>query len=107
MTGVFAQDVRPWEGGILTTVVNTFENMDGKGHGAKLECLSMMVRPLPLFLVSSTNSTAISLRNLSITDSLSFVALLCIAIPELVPSLQDRRPEIPPHELIHIDRSRS
>lgn len=43
MTGVFAQDVRPWEGGILTTVVNTFENMDGKGHGAKLECLSMMV----------------------------------------------------------------
>lgn len=43
MTGVFSQDVRPWEGGILTTVVNTFENMDGKGHGAKLECLSMMV----------------------------------------------------------------
>ncbi|CAN8101513.1 unnamed protein product [Discula destructiva] len=42
MTGVFPQDIRPWEGGILTTVVNTFENLDGKGHGAKLECLSMM-----------------------------------------------------------------
>lgn len=47
ITGVFAQDVRPWEGGILTTIVNTFENMDGKGHGPKLECLSMMVRTIP------------------------------------------------------------
>lgn len=42
MHGFFKEDVRPWEGGILTTVVNTFENQDGKGHGAKLECLSMM-----------------------------------------------------------------
>lgn len=54
VTGVFPQDIRPWEGGILTTVVNTFENLDGKGHGAKLECLSMMVRsfffPPPLCL---------------------------------------------------------
>lgn len=39
----FKEDVRPWEGGILTTVVNSFENMDGKGHGVKLECISMMV----------------------------------------------------------------
>lgn len=40
--GFFKEDVRPWEGGILTTVVNTFENSDGKGHGPKLEALSMM-----------------------------------------------------------------
>lgn len=43
MSAYFKEEVKPWEGGILTTVVNTFENMDGKGHGAKLECLSMMV----------------------------------------------------------------
>lgn len=42
MHGFFKDDIRPWEGGILTTVVNTFENNDGKGHGPKLECLSMM-----------------------------------------------------------------
>lgn len=42
MHGFFKEDVRPWEGGTLTTVVNSFENLDGKGHGAKLECLSMM-----------------------------------------------------------------
>lgn len=42
MTAYFKEDVKPWEGGILTTVVNSFEDLDGKGHGAKLECLSMM-----------------------------------------------------------------
>jgi choline dehydrogenase-like flavoprotein len=39
---VHAQDIRPWEGGILTSVVNEFENLDGKGHGAKLEATSMV-----------------------------------------------------------------
>lgn len=33
---------RPWEGGILTTVVNSLENLDGAGHGPKLEALTMM-----------------------------------------------------------------
>ncbi|KUI70069.1 Long-chain-alcohol oxidase FAO2 [Cytospora mali] len=42
MHGFFKEDVRPWEGDIITTVVNSFENLDGKGHGVKLECLSMM-----------------------------------------------------------------
>lgn len=42
MTACFKEDVRPWEGGILTTVVNSFENMDGKGHGVKLEATCMV-----------------------------------------------------------------
>lgn len=42
VTAYFKEDVRPWEGGILTSVVNSFEDLDGKGHGVKLECLSMM-----------------------------------------------------------------
>lgn len=51
--GFFKEDVRPWEGGILTTVVNTFENNDGKGHGPKLEALSMM----PCFAMQFLNWT--------------------------------------------------
>jgi choline dehydrogenase-like flavoprotein len=36
------EDIRPWEGGILTSVVGTFENQDGHGHGSKLETTCMM-----------------------------------------------------------------
>ncbi|OAL04904.1 long-chain fatty alcohol dehydrogenase [Phaeosphaeriaceae sp. SRC1lsM3a] len=32
----------PWEGGILTAVVNEFENLDGEGHGVKLEATNMI-----------------------------------------------------------------
>lgn len=39
---IYPEDVRPWEGGILTAVVNEFENLDGKGHGAKLEACTML-----------------------------------------------------------------
>ncbi|KAM5341471.1 hypothetical protein ACJ41O_014502 [Fusarium nematophilum] len=40
--GVFKEETRPWEGGILTSVVTSFDNLDGKGHGVKLERASMM-----------------------------------------------------------------
>ena len=40
--GVFPQDVRPWEGPILSTACTSFENLDGKGHGVKLEATCMM-----------------------------------------------------------------
>ncbi|KAI3337091.1 GMC oxidoreductase [Xylariaceae sp. AK1471] len=33
----FDKDVQGWEGGIITSVCTTFENLDGKGHGVKLE----------------------------------------------------------------------
>ncbi|USP80136.1 hypothetical protein yc1106_07410 [Curvularia clavata] len=36
------QEIRPWEGGILTSVVSEFENLDGRGHGAKLEATNMV-----------------------------------------------------------------
>lgn len=51
MTGFFKEDIRPWEGGILTTVVNSFEDLDGKGHGVKLECLAMT----PCYSMQFTN----------------------------------------------------
>lgn len=34
--------INPWEGGILTTLVDEFQNLDGHGHGAKLECMTML-----------------------------------------------------------------
>jgi Choline dehydrogenase and related flavoproteins len=39
---VFDEDVRPWEGAALTTLVNEFEDLDGCGHGVKIEAMSMM-----------------------------------------------------------------
>ncbi|RDW84724.1 long chain fatty alcohol oxidase-like protein [Coleophoma cylindrospora] len=40
LLGVFKEDVRPWEGGILTSVCSSFEDLDGHGHGVKLEVTS-------------------------------------------------------------------
>lgn len=36
------EPINPWEGAILTTVVDEFQNLDGKGHGVKLECMTML-----------------------------------------------------------------
>ncbi|KAL7626990.1 hypothetical protein AAE478_003766 [Parahypoxylon ruwenzoriense] len=38
----FDEDIKGWEGGILTSVCSTFENLDGKGHGVRLEPSSMI-----------------------------------------------------------------
>ncbi|KAJ2892020.1 long chain fatty alcohol oxidase [Zalerion maritima] len=35
--GTWPEDRKPWEGGILTSVCKKLENLDGKGHGAKIE----------------------------------------------------------------------
>ncbi|KAI9809158.1 MAG: hypothetical protein M1825_002448 [Sarcosagium campestre] len=42
VVGVWPDEIRPWEGGILTSVCDEFQNLDGHGHGAKLECAVMM-----------------------------------------------------------------
>ncbi|KAI1143819.1 long-chain fatty alcohol dehydrogenase [Hypoxylon sp. FL0543] len=42
LTASFDEDVKGWEGGILTCVCTSFENLDGKGHGVKLEQSSMI-----------------------------------------------------------------
>lgn len=63
VTGFFKEDVRPWEGGIMTSVVNTFENEDNKGHGVKLEPTCMVVSQLfivvPLILTKAKRSNII------------------------------------------------
>ncbi|KAI9689278.1 MAG: hypothetical protein M1820_010162 [Bogoriella megaspora] len=42
IVGIFDEEVRPWEGGILTAVCNEFENLDGRGHGSKIEAMTML-----------------------------------------------------------------
>jgi choline dehydrogenase-like flavoprotein len=42
VSAVFPEDVRPWEGAALTTVCTSFENLDGHGHGVKLEAVCML-----------------------------------------------------------------
>lgn len=39
---VHKEEIRPWDGGILTSVVGEYENLDGKGHGVKLEATNMV-----------------------------------------------------------------
>ncbi|KAK5110465.1 hypothetical protein LTR62_005816 [Meristemomyces frigidus] len=39
---IWDEPVRPWEGSILTSVVNEFENLDGQGYGTKLEACTML-----------------------------------------------------------------
>ncbi|KAI5305715.1 hypothetical protein KEM56_003526 [Ascosphaera pollenicola] len=42
VSAIFPYETRPWEGSILTSVVGEFENLDGKGHGAKIENMTQM-----------------------------------------------------------------
>lgn len=42
VAGVFPQEVRPWEGGILTTICDEFSNQDAHGHGAKINAMTMI-----------------------------------------------------------------
>jgi hypothetical protein len=39
---IYNEDIKPWEGAILTSVVSEYENLDGKGHGVKLEATNMI-----------------------------------------------------------------
>ncbi|KAK3948909.1 GMC oxidoreductase-domain-containing protein [Pseudoneurospora amorphoporcata] len=42
VTAVFEHETKPWEGACLTSVINSFEDLDGKGHGVKIEALCML-----------------------------------------------------------------
>ncbi|KAL7624924.1 hypothetical protein AAE478_004138 [Parahypoxylon ruwenzoriense] len=42
LVGVFDEDIRGWEGEIITSMVSEFENLDGKGYGTRLETCNML-----------------------------------------------------------------
>jgi len=37
---VFDEETRPWEGAILTAAITSLENLDGQGHGPKIEIMN-------------------------------------------------------------------
>lgn len=39
--GFYPENTRPWEGAIITSYCSEFENLDGQGHGVKLETTNM------------------------------------------------------------------
>ena len=39
--GVFPYETKPWDGSILTAVVESFQDLDGHGHGVKIEAMNM------------------------------------------------------------------
>ncbi|KAI3322933.1 long-chain fatty alcohol dehydrogenase [Xylariaceae sp. AK1471] len=41
LAAIWDADVKPWEGAILSSVVSEFEDLDGKGHGVKIESTAM------------------------------------------------------------------
>ena len=42
LAATYDEETRPWEGGIITSLVTEFENLDGHGYGAKLEPCVML-----------------------------------------------------------------
>lgn len=61
-------DMTSWEGGIITSYVNEFENLDGHGHGVKLEPTCNVVS-LALF-----KSPSIFLKEIPTIVSLSLIS---------------------------------
>ncbi|KAI0140486.1 long-chain fatty alcohol dehydrogenase [Xylariaceae sp. FL1272] len=51
VAATWSEDVQPWKGDILSSVVTEFENLDGHGHGVKIEstvmqpCITMILFP--------------------------------------------------------------
>ncbi|KAJ5819001.1 Alcohol dehydrogenase long-chain fatty [Penicillium riverlandense] len=71
---IFDEETRPWEGGALTTVVNEFEDLDGKGHGVKIESVSMMPSVVvPIF--PWRDGLDYKLFSASLNHSTSFITL--------------------------------
>ncbi|KAG4430913.1 hypothetical protein IFR05_013605 [Cadophora sp. M221] len=72
---VFQDDVRPWEGGILTSVCTTFENLDGLGHGAKLEA-TCMLPSMNLVLHNWTNGLQYKTTALKFRHSNGYISIV-------------------------------
>lgn len=39
---IYTERTNPWEGGILTVAVDEFQNLDSRGHGVKIEAMTMI-----------------------------------------------------------------
>lgn len=66
---VFDQETLPWEGNCLTTLVHDFENLDGHGHGTKIENVAMVpamfLATMPWFDGVNFKRLTANLRNMA------------------------------------------
>ena len=70
----FCEEVRPWEGGILTTVVDSLQDLDGHGHGVKIEATTMLPSTF-LPLVPWTSGPEFKLRCSELKNTIGLVII--------------------------------
>ncbi|KAL4900901.1 hypothetical protein BDW74DRAFT_88585 [Aspergillus multicolor] len=101
---VFDEETRPWEGACLTAAVSEFEDMDGQGHGFKLEALSMLPAAiLPAF--TWRDGLDFKLQAAKLPRSAGFITLVRERDPGRVyPDPNDGRVRID-YSVSHFDRN--
>ena len=70
----FREEVRPWEGGILTVVVDSLQDLDGHGHGVKIEATTMLPSMF-LPLLPWTSGLDFKLRCSELKNTTGFVII--------------------------------
>ena len=71
---IFPEEVRPWEGSILTTVISSLEDLDGHGHGVKIEATTMLPSMF-LPLIPWTSGPEFKLRCSELKNTTGFVII--------------------------------
>ncbi|KAJ5779920.1 hypothetical protein N7457_005080 [Penicillium paradoxum] len=72
---LFDEETYPWEGSALTTAVTEFEDLDGHGHGAKIESVSMLP-PVVMPMFPWRDALDYKLWAANFRHSTSFIPLL-------------------------------
>ncbi|KAI2778639.1 long-chain fatty alcohol dehydrogenase [Daldinia loculata] len=75
ISAVFDEDIRGWEGDIISSVVTEFEDLDGKGHGPRIETTSMLP-PAAIFQVPWHGGLQFKLDALKYRHMNCFMALI-------------------------------
>ncbi|KAK6079302.1 Long-chain-alcohol oxidase FAO2-like protein 2 [Seiridium cupressi] len=67
--GRFEEDIQPWEGSSITSLCSEFENLDGRGHGVKIETVNMLpymtIANLPWYSGLDFKLNALKFRNMN------------------------------------------
>ncbi|KAH9904188.1 long-chain fatty alcohol dehydrogenase [Xylariomycetidae sp. FL2044] len=73
-TATFDEDIRGWEGEIITTMVGEFDNLDGQGYGTRIEACAMLPQ-YAIFGIPWEDGVQFKLDALKYRQSVSFVSL--------------------------------
>ncbi|KAI9673775.1 MAG: hypothetical protein M1829_004012 [Trizodia sp. TS-e1964] len=70
----YKEKINPWEGSILTTLCTSFENLDGRGHGVKLENM-VMIPSWATLLLPWTGGLDYKMQALKLANMAGFLCL--------------------------------